>query len=217
MSTSRLIKQKIRQGLINKCYSILLNGYNSMKNDSRYSLSWDEDNITALLIKYMKAVSLTQELNLSITPQAPIYTDEIFSGKEKAKQASVIDIRLSTWANSEEFEYFIEAKNLSEKSWTKDSGSPVNASYYKKRYIETGIDNFVSMTYPDGCLAGYIVQGNLESIVEEINSILVSSIPTRSSEIICNKTVVESYPYCYTSHHINDGKNIALKHFLLIL
>jgi hypothetical protein len=205
------IKRLFQQSLVNKCHKILIDGYNAMKSANIPLLhEMEEDNITANLIEYMNIVPETKHSSFLISPQYPLYNSAVLSGAQIAKASPVIDIRLFCWTASGSFDYYIEAKNLSKKNWKKSNLAVVNSTYYKKRYITTGIDHFVSGYYPKGCLIGYVVNGLCASIVPDINAILVSM--ARNSEVLGNKQTLFGHRECYDSTH-NKGYN--LKHFIL--
>jgi hypothetical protein len=153
---------------------------------------------------------------MDIIPEPRLYDQEVIEGKKTAKKSPKADIRICMWSNNTwstpvKFVYIVEAKILSEKDWTKESGSRVIAKAQKKRYIETGIDHFKSGHYPEGCMAGYVVQGDPDNIVSEINEILVSNRPSRNTEILKDKKIMFSYPHCFKSDHTN----CQLQHFIL--
>jgi len=194
------IKKIITQSLINKCHHILIEGY-KLVNVAKIPLlnEMDEDNITANLIEYMNKVKETRSSAITITPQYPIYNSSILSGLQKAKTAPVIDIRMSRWSRTNNFNYFIEAKNLSEKDWIKSSGANVNSNYYKRRYINSGVDHFVNLHYPFGCLIGYIVNGRLAIIVKDINNILKLNM-RHKERLTKNKKIYKRSCLYYSNH-----------------
>ena len=68
----------------------------------------------------------------------------------------------NTFISTYEYEYFFEAKNLKQ-----------NNSALKRRYINTGIDNFVSRKYANGSLIGYLLEGKIDETIKGINSLIV--------------------------------------------
>ena len=69
----------------------------------------------------------------------------------------------------------MEAKNLKEKD-----------SDLKRRYIDTGINSFVSKRYENGCLLGYVLEGDLDKTVAGVNKLLKKD--DRGSESLKSKT-----------------------------
>jgi hypothetical protein len=178
------IKFSFQKSFIRKCHQILCEGYIEAQKKN-YSPDWDEDNFSALLVEHMRMLDFTKSQAISINPQSPIYSKAILEGTTKAKRASVIDMKFSTWSKKVEFIYFMEAKNLSEEDWKKRDGKKIVAKHYQNRYITTGVDNFLKGKYSNGCLVGYVVQGGAEKIIEKINNIMLCSKPSREREILC--------------------------------
>jgi hypothetical protein len=79
-----------------------------------------------------------------------------------ADKYSRIDMCFTVFHKYEEYKYFAEAKILKEKD-----------SKLKRRYITTGIDNFVSGKYKNGCLVAYLLGGDLKNTKESVNDLLV--------------------------------------------
>lgn len=183
----------------------------------------EEEELSAELIKHLENHPFSKDHSISVIPEARYYDRDIYNHIKKPKEAVKPDIILIIWSQSwhgnKQIKYCIEAKNLSESNWNKSkSKTLVNAKKQKERYIETGIDNFVLERYPNGCLAGYIVQGNPDKIVNDINNILSNSNPSRKSEILKAKFEVKDYPHCYLSYHNTKSKSeLCLCHFFLQL
>lgn len=187
-----------------------------MIKTSHYELKWEEEQLSAHLISHMENLSETSHYRMDIIPEPRLYDQAVIEGNKPPKKSPRADIRIcmwSTWGTPDRFEYIVEAKNLSEQDWTKESGSKVIAKAQKKRYIETGIDHFIQGHYPKGCLAAYVVQGNPDRIVTDINKILEAQSPSRKKEILQDKKDIYSYPHCYKSEH-SIG---ILQHFILKL
>lgn len=185
-------------------------------DENSYSVEWDEENLTAHYVYHLKKTPTYKSNNADIVREYVLDSDEIVSGIIKAKKAPKIDIRVllfSSWSQTSKFKYYVEAKNLSQNNWTKENGASVNATYYKKRYIETGINNFISHRYPKGCLLGYIVEGDPNSIVNDINLELSESSLQKKDEILGLK-----YSYLFESNHeLDDNSEFDLLHVLLKL
>lgn len=218
--SSKKIKPQIRQGLINKCCELLLEGYEAMVKAQEYELSWDEEKLTANLISHMQKSEIITRFQIDITAESRDYDEEITIGTKSAKKAGKLDIRISIWgggwfSSKKKMIYVIEAKNLSQSDWKKKTGAHVNARYQKKRYINKGIDHFISGHYKNGCLSGYVVQGDSNQIVKDINTILKNSNPSRADEVLVTNGDIDQ---CYFSTHDRQNKmELELKHFMLKL
>lgn len=160
-------------GFQNKCLFVLVEGYNLMKANGNYQSDWEEEDLTEQLIYYMEESPYSSKWELDIIPEYRLYSKKSSLKNKTAKKTPRIDIRFSKWQNQKKFEYFIEAKNLCETDCTKNDGATVKSSYQLNRYVNKGIKHFISGYYPiNGCLCGYILQGNTKNIIQKINEIL---------------------------------------------
>lgn len=157
-----------------------------------------------LRTKYKLTIGV--ERKLFNEEQSPIDTNN-------PKKLPRIDINIVSWSFQKdiELEYFFEAKNLSEKNWYKKSGAKVDASSYQRRYIQTGIENFRTGRYYNGSLVGYILEGEIEPILDKLNTRLVKD--TNSLKIIDKINFIKDFSHCYESKHITFSSNeINIKH-----
>lgn len=148
------------------CQKILVSAYKDVLADGNYDTEWKENKFTRHLIGFMKKQKEVKINKIWIKSEIVVYHNCIQEEGSDPDKYPVIDIWLANWRSDTPNEYFIEAKNLSEKDWEKKSGSKVKSYQQRGRYIDTGINNFISGKYPFGCLCGYIVQGNTQKIVE---------------------------------------------------
>ncbi|MCP5106370.1 MAG: hypothetical protein GY950_23495 [bacterium] len=215
---NRTITKGFKKAFERLCISTLIDGYNLMIEAGEYERSWEEESLTANLIKHMNLSPETIARKLDIIPEYHIYTTEVYDGVEKPKKALRIDIRFMSWSYPDKVEYFIEAKNLAQNDWMKPDGSRVKASGLIGRYINTGIDKFVKECYPlgGGCMAGYVLEGNLDIIVDKLNKRLKSS-RGRPQEILIKVEPINGHPDCYRSGHISKKSDslLSLNHIFL--
>lgn len=196
------------------CIHLLLEAYFMLKSSGRKVNEESENNITAQLVGYMKKSSKRTDLQIHLERESYLDNEETYEGLQDADKSPRIDIKYSVWNSSIEVEFYMEAKNLAETNWKKNSTNAiVDANKLRKRYIETGITNFTSGRYPNGCLLGYILEGNIHKIVELFNQLL--KIDKRDSEILSNHRNYD-IDYHYISKH-NGTSMPILKHFLLNL
>jgi len=190
------------------CIHLLIEGYRILKDKSKLK-ELSENNITVQLVKSMKTIPERVVYQISLNREAYYDDDDIYSGLKDADKSVRIDIKYSTWSSNFEYEYFMEAKNLSENDWVKShSNVKVKSLSQCKRYIETGILNFISGIYPHGCLVGYVVEGTQNGVVNRINNLL--SEVKRDKEHLIN----EGNNFRYISKHI--GSSIEnLEHYFL--
>lgn len=196
------------------CLWIMTEAFKGMKEEKRYDLTWKETRFSACLVGYMQKIRQQNDIRLRIDPESHLYRGEILKGIEDPDTASRIDIKISGGWVKEDVYYGIEGKILVEKDWrTRD------ASFLRRRYIATGIDNFVTGQYSDkmdrGCMVGYVVQGSASEIASEINNLLI--LDRRNKEKMLNRHSINGCSDCYQSKHIRttDNKEIELRHIFL--
>jgi hypothetical protein len=211
-------KNIIRENLRLQCILIFVEAYKLSTNISpkEHDNDWDEDQFTAYLFQYMEDQPLTLENHWIISPQTPLYTKEVSVGKIHASKAKRPDIKFAKYHASfqKPFCYYIEAKNISENNWEKSCGSKVDASKQRARYIDTGIKHFKEGIYPDGCLSGYVVQGDVENSFCKLNSLLEKR--ECNAEILIKKQLIGEFDACYISTHIvGRDRSFQLKHIFL--
>ena len=190
-----------------KCLKLFVSAYQTARNEKSVKIEWKENDITKKLHEYLKINPVRKEWNISTDLEH--YIDKANIGEEKgfADKSPRIDLKFSTFTflslkiinfqSSFEYFYFIEAKRL------KENDKPLQV-----RYISTGIDNFTSKKYDNGCLIGYLVEGNLKLTITKINSLLEKD--NRKTEFL-NFKESDLHDFYYESEHIEIG---ILKHFI---
>lgn len=186
------------------CCKILIQAYNKMLQDNNYNLSWEEDTFSANLKKEMDQICNNLEIPYSIYFQDPQLTDNILMGKTRAQTAKKIDIVFGTFYKPKPIRFGMEAKIMAQ-----NNTATRNANVLCKEYIVSGIDRYISGDYAiQGCMVGYIINGNADRIVQKVNDVFTSS--ERHAELIKDKHILHNYPFCYKSSH----GEITLQHFL---
>lgn len=197
------------------CLNLIGAAYKWLKETQNITVDWDEENISANILKHIQDSRDTTMRNIYISDECRIYNQAILNNKKKAKSAPRIDLKLSTnWtAATKRIDCFVEAKNLIENNCSKQNRIKLNAKRLQKRYISTGIDPFVSGRYPSDCciILGYILEGATESIVKSLNKLLINS--NRSNETLEKETLNISYlDDTYVSTH---PQNHTINHCFL--
>lgn len=164
-----------KAGFEYKCIFILIDGYRLMKAARKYEIDWEEEQITAQLIYFIELSPARKKWKIQVMPEIRNYTNEIIIGEKLPKEASRIDMQMSSWQTENEEVYYIEAKNLCENDWVKEDGSKVSSSNQLNRYINKGVLHFISGYYPtNGCMCGYMLEGNNDKIIKKLNNILAN-------------------------------------------
>lgn len=197
MGLSKFIVSFIRQSFEQHCLMLLTEAYNSSIKDKKYSTEWVENDFTEMLDQYIaKNEKRLQWCIYSNTEQHlhnGCQTEKGFANREKR-----IDMKMSLIKFQKEYHFYVEAKRLRE-----------HESALSKRYIETGIDNYIQNIYPKGILVGYLLEGDINNTIQGINNILNKS--NRSSEWLYRKPHLIHNEY-FESIHAQYG---TLQHFVL--
>lgn len=208
------IIERFKSKFESSCISLLLEGYEALKNSNRNINEETENNITAQLLGCMKSNPKRYDLQISVDREHYLDSEEIYAGLKDADKSLRIDIKYSTWNSNKEYIYHVEAKNLAENNWKKKSvKTPVDAEKLQKRYIDTGINNFVSGKYSNGCLVGYILEGTTSNIVIKLNLLLKKE--KREKEKLTISSAYGPGDFHYVSYY-NSKIPILLKHFFLL-
>lgn len=179
-----------------KCYRLVIEAYQTSLSEKVLQLDWNENDISSELHRHIKGNPLRLKWKVSTNVEADIPKD-IPKVKGFSDKFPRIDFRLTSFISTYEYEYFFEAKNLKQ-----------NDSALKRRYIETGINNFVSKKYENGSLIGYLLEGKTNETIIGINSLLEKD--KRNSETLILKSNKLIKPY-YESNHSDIG---TLKHLV---
>lgn len=198
MTISNKISAAFKAGFEKRCITLFIAAYQSIIKKKIIKLDWDENDITSELHKYMSSSHQRSKWSIFTDVEHHLPKDNIKKEKGFAAKYPRIDLNFASFNSHVEYKYSIEAKKLIQ-----------NDSDLKRRYIKTGIDNFISKKYQNGCLVGYLLYGTVELTINGINSLLVKY--GRSSEILCLKTCMLHDNY-YESSHTAIG---TLKHYIL--
>lgn len=197
MTLDKNIGLAFRKSFEDKCHQLIVIAYKKIVSDKKNVTSLLENDISAILNENIKLSSKSIEWKIFSKTENYIFKGNQDTEKGFADKLSRIDFVFSVFTSDAMLEYFIEAKKLKE-----------NDSQYKRRYIKTGVDSFISGKYDNGCLVGYLVEGDLNKTVQGINSLLKKD--TRVSESLIKKTLPIHNNY-YESAHQKIG---ILKHLI---
>lgn len=178
----------------NRCFRLIVAAYYSAIREKTVMHDWHENDITAQLHYYIDSDPLRIKWSISSNVEHYLPKDSIKKEKGFSAKYPRIDLRFVTFKKLE-YKYYMEAKKLKENDYD-----------LKRRYIYTGIDNFLSGKYNNGFLAGYVVEGSLYNTVNGINKLLIRY--QRNCEVILKKNF-DLFSEYYESSHPED---IILKH-----
>lgn len=190
-------KTNYKRAFEQHCFQLIIEAFQISLSEEVIQLDWNENDISSEIHKHIKENPQRKKWKVSSSVEAHIPKD-IPKKKGFAAKFPRIDFRLTTFSKSNEHEYFFEAKNLKQ-----------NDSKLKRRYINTGIDNFTSKKYENGSLIGYLLEGQTNETVKGINTLLKKD--KRETEVLNPKQnkLLQSY---YESNHDDIG---VLKHLIL--
>lgn len=211
------IKAKFWSKFTNWCHQAVILGYQKIKDNGIDYKEWEEEDISAALYAEIECLPLIKAKKITVIPEFRLYTKEITLGKKSAKKADRIDFRFNKWRGKNDIKYYGEAKNISSKNWKKEKGTTVDASAYRARYIETGIDrvSFGKYAFLNSFLIGYIVNGTANENIFKLNSLIKKrNLPPKIGIIEQDKPIC-SYPACYCSINSKDDRDVVLQHILL--
>ncbi len=186
MALNTTVSNKFRNAFEQRCYQLIIEAYNTFLSERVIQLDWNENDISSELHRHIKANPLRLKWKVSTNVEANIPKD-IHKVKGFADKFPRIDFRLTSFISTYEYECFFEAKNLRQ-----------NDSALKRRYINTGINNFVSGKYENGSLIGYLIEGKIDDTVKGINFLLRKD--QRQTEIL-NYTSHMLFKSYYESNH----------------
>jgi len=147
-----------------------------------------DETISAYIKLCIKESETARARNIGLATEVQLY-DWASLSAHSVKQSPRIDMKFCTWSRNDELSFYVEAKILVEHNVKRTTGS-LNAKNLQRRYIKTGIDNYVYGRYPQkGCILGYVLEGDAHNITEGINRLL--SLNKREDECICISCVKE--------------------------
>jgi hypothetical protein len=198
MALNITINEKFKKAFEQKCFSLIVEAYQKLISEKIDVSLFMENDISAILNKNIELNIKSIDWQIFSKTENYIQKDNQVLEKGFADKLSRIDFVFSVFNSTNKYEYFIEAKNLKEKD-----------SALKRRYINTGIDNFTTKKYENGSLVGYLLKGNLNKTIQGINSLLIKK-DKRNSEILISKKN-DSHKDYFESEHIEIG---VLKHLI---
>ncbi len=203
------IVNKFKLNFDDKCVELLEWACLELKTKKAINADWGEENITANLYMLIRESQKSIENDIFLECEHPFFDQEILDNKKKAKGAPCIDLVFQHNWHGQRFSFYFEAKNLIENNVKKTNcKTETKASRVLKRYIETGIDHYLTSYYPFGCLLGYVLNGTISGVVKKLNAKLTRD--RRSGEILTDPS--GSTPWMsFQSQHLTQGK--LIKHY----
>lgn len=196
MALNTTVYNKFRNAFEQKCFRLIIEAYKTSLSEKVIQLDWNENDISSELDRHIKGNPIRLKWRVSTNVESHI-PKNIRKVKGFSSKFPRIDFRLTSFIATYEYEYFFEAKKL------KQSDTAL-----KRRYIDTGINNFVSKKYENGSLLGYLLEGNTGATVNGINSLLEKDNRNTETLIFKSNKLLKDY---YESFHSDIG---VLKHLI---
>lgn len=174
-----------------RCMTLLIEAYNVSISKKTIELDFDENDISSILHYYITGNPKRKTWKIHTNTENFIFDISKPLKKGFASKQARIDMRFAGFWQNEEFTYYCEAKNLHS-----------NDSSLKRRYINTGINNFLGggkYVNCDGFLVGYVLEGTLESNINGINDMIKKD--NKEIEKITNSNTFINNHQIYISAH----------------
>ncbi|MEO8255043.1 MAG: hypothetical protein ABI554_11715 [Flavobacterium sp.] len=173
-----------------RCATLFVEAYFTSISNKSIAADFHENDITAILHNYIDENPNRKNWEISTNLENHLFDRNVAYTKGFAAEFSRIDMRFANFWQGEEYKYYMEAKNLK-----------ANDSGLKRRYIDTGINNFLTggkYFACDGFIVAYVLEGTVDNCVDGINKLLQKD--KRGEEIINKKTTFLSIDNHFSSH-----------------
>jgi len=191
------IVDKAKQAFEMNCMKLLVSAYHISVREHIYATNWVENDFTFMLDEYIDNSAQRVEWEYNCNIEHHLHNANSKKTKGYANSADRIDMRMTTFEKGIEYRFYVEAKRLKE-----------NDSKLLKRYIDTGINHYITKKYPHGILLGYLVKGDVDATIQKLNNILQKN--NRRNEMLVRMPNSIHNQY-FESTHANFG---VIKHFV---
>lgn len=199
---------------------ITIEAYQCMRRDGDVQQDWEEDTFTIRLTEcYIQPLARRHPLNLIAMPRTKVHTTAMQAGNVSPKKAVEIDIRLfSPWTDYNQIYFAWECKRVGDKR--------VDGKYavLVPEYITEGILRFIDEEYAAGLgdagMLGYVLDGDVTNIVNDINGSMCHPRRTRplpAADRLALAPAIGTFKDVYQSSHerVVGQRPIRLHHLFL--
>lgn len=199
------LAKKIGIGGVNEILDTFWKGYHELKTDTSFVVSptSEEDEITQKWVEKIIGIwdSRNRATSIALNGLIPIpqYGDNTMK-KRKGSKPPTIDFCFKDWTTDNSY-FGAEAKNLYK-----------NRSDKIKRYVSTGVDNYIKGRYgsqsSESSIIGYVLSGKTPDIIKQLKTEIAKGKP------LSNLARTPSADSQYKSNHLRtfDNKEITLYH-----
>jgi len=198
---------------------LTVQAYQAMREDGIAQQDWEENVFTIRLGEdYIRPIAFEAALRINIRDK--VHTEEMKMGKQKTISAKEIDLSLfSVWEKD-----YLKVKFVWEAKRIGDKGSDSSFGNLISEYVNEAIFRFIRCEYAAGLddagILGYVIDGNVENIVFDINrsmSNLRVNPPLPQSNHLTQSEPIRNFKDIYKTYHIRtDSTNIKLHHLFLV-
>lgn len=147
-------------------FDLIVEAYSAIKTSEPIKEKVDETLISVSLYHALRFLASSKDIALTVTPERHEITDEISSGVVNSISSKRYDIYFENWNSRFPVEYGIEAKLLIGNNFANKLAKTLIREYVG----EAGMHKFINGLYKKkGCMVGYIIEGDINNIVIEIN------------------------------------------------
>ncbi len=200
---------------------VTVEAYQTMRQKGNAHHGWPEDTFTLNLFKYILPLASRHPIGLNVKPQVFVFTPEMETGEVSTNEAKKIDIQLwlGSWENHDRIYFAWEAKLIADR-YAHESYEHLVAEYITDGIVDRFIDGKYSSEVNDAGMLGYVLVGDVSTIVDQINQSMHAYQRLRKlleDDHLKRTDPIGSFTDAYCSYHkrVFCGRAIRLSHLLL--
>lgn len=208
------------ESFVHLVLEITVEAYQRMRQDGRVQRDWEEDTFTIRLTEvYIQSLAHRHPLNLIAMSRTKVHTSAMKNGCLSPKKAVEIDIRLfPPWIDYNQVYFAWECKRIGDKR------VDVKHAALIPEYITEGILRFIDGEYASGLddagMLGYVLDGDVTNIVDDINVSMCHPRRTRplpAADHLALAPAIGTFKDVYQSSHerVVGQRPIRLHHLFL--
>jgi hypothetical protein len=149
---------------------VTVEAYQIMRQKGNARCEWEEDTFTLNLFKHIVPLASRHPVGLTVKPQVPVFTPEMEKGEVSTNEADVIDIQLwiVSWENHDNIYFAWEGKLIVDRDMDKKHETLV-AKYITDGIVDRFINGKYSRELDEAGMLGYVLVGDVVTIVDQIN------------------------------------------------
>lgn len=184
--------------------------YRRIKTPDPFLDKPDETQISLSLFDALDMIIEQDNLPCFVVPELHEYTEEIRRGKKSTLTAKRYDLCFKSWSTPRKVKFGVEAKLLIENN----SFGRLTATLINEYVSQKGMGKFINGIYKNrGCMVGYVVEGEIATIVERINH-RIETILTKDQRLFRDTSKKFQSDELYKSEH-TPKLDYTLYHLML--